>query len=389
MQAARHHVRRWLSLAKPTGLASRSPALLPRWQQQQQLLRHSLPQHRMKSSIPAMQRLDDDDDSDDESLDDHLSKHMPLEKADWFERSLSVTPMPHRYKRPRQNTAVWDPTLLPDEPTIPLYTPPAKDESHRLGAMSPEDIDRWLDGFEIPAEAMSLKGKSAHEIRELYAKQLRLEQAIYEMSVETNNNTTASVVALQKGSEINTAKSYINKWGSALTEAILDEIAEVSDNNRDATAIDRAIYGPVLYLIAPEKLARIVVTTVLNHVLMEADGVKFVKITLALGREIQEEISKEKQKSRSSVPGVRAHLHAHLPGQQARQHPRPRARVLRDGRRLAQGAPAQAWLCAPRPPREELLRGPTRADRVGPLAPPRRQPRAANARQGLRAHGSI
>ncbi|KDO29962.1 hypothetical protein SPRG_05152 [Saprolegnia parasitica CBS 223.65] len=302
MQAARLHVRRWLSLAKPTGLASRSPALLPRWQQQHQLLRHSLPQHRMKSSIPAMQRLEDDDESDDESLDDHLSKHMPLEKADWFERSLSVAPMPQRYKRPRQNTAVWDPTLLPDEPTIPLYTPPIKDDSHRLGAMTPEEIDRWLDGYEIPAEAMKLQGKSAQEVRELYAKQLRLEQAIYEMSVETNNSTTASVVSLQKGSEISAAKSYINKWGSALTEAILDEIAEVSDNNRDATAIDRAIYGPVLYLISPEKLARIVVTTVLNHVLMEADGVKFVKITLALGRDIQEEISKEKQKSRSSVP---------------------------------------------------------------------------------------
>ncbi|OQR98684.1 DNA-dependent RNA polymerase [Achlya hypogyna] len=305
MQAARLHVRRWLSVAKPAAAVSRSSALLPRWQQRQpqQMLRHNTMQQRMKSSIPAMQRLEDDcdDDSDDEGF-EALPKHSPLEKADWFERSLSVAPMPQRYKRPRKPVTPWDATLHEDDQSssIPSYTPSEKDETHRLGAMSPEEVDSWLEGFEIPAEAAKLTGKTAYEVRELYAKQLRLEQAIYEMSVDTNTSTMTSVAQLSMGSQVGSAKSYIIKWGASLTSAILDEIADVSDG--DTSVIDRSIYGPALYLIAPEKLARIVVTTVLNHVLMEADGVKFVKITLALGKEIQEEIKKESLRSRSNLP---------------------------------------------------------------------------------------
>ncbi|OQS05246.1 DNA-dependent RNA polymerase [Thraustotheca clavata] len=297
MHAARFHVRRLLLGAQATRLQPCANIVAAR----------RLPPMRFKPSFPALQRLEDDcdDESDDEGM-DGLPKHLPLEKADWLERSLNVQPMPQRYRRPRQNTVAWDPTLMLDEDvmssTVPTYTPEVKDENHRLGAMTPEEVDHWLDGFEIPAEAAKLKNKTPQQIRELYAKQLRLEQAIYEMSVDTNNETTSNVVAIQKGSEMGSAKSYINKWAGPLTSAIMDEIAEVSDNNRESLVIDRSIYGPALYLLAPDKLARIVVTTVLNHVLMEADGVKFVKITLALGKEIQEEIKKEKLKSRTSGP---------------------------------------------------------------------------------------
>ncbi|KAF0685775.1 Aste57867_22383 [Aphanomyces stellatus] len=276
---------------------------LPRWQQHALHPRMILNQHiRHKSSIPAMQRLDDDDDYD---SDDDVEV---FKKADWFDRAINLKPTDGHLRLKKQRKGATFANLVAEQEkfTMPMFNDESefslglsvyddaesKERPVRLGDMTTEEVDEWLDGFEIPEEAFKLN-KTPQEVRHLYAKQLRLEQAVYALSLEKNQDTIASVNSVRRGSETSNAKSYINKWTKPMSKAIKELGDKYKQPNRASTKSphfveDLGMYGPVLYLLDPDELAQIAITTTMNHVLMEEDGVKFVKITLAIAKEIQD-----------------------------------------------------------------------------------------------------
>ncbi|CAK4072457.1 unnamed protein product [Aphanomyces euteiches] len=284
--------RRWLS--HPSS-ATRRVSKLPRWQQHALSARANQNQIRHKASVPAaLHQLQDDDDEYD-SDDDFRG----VKKADWYERALSLKPEDRRVKFPVKRSNADRPAVIDTPPTIevgPEYSlnldfydnvSPKKHVPARLGDMTKEEVDAWLEGFEIPEEAAKLN-KTPEEIRHLYAKQLRLEQATYMLSVEKHRDTTRSVVSLQKASDLKGTHGYIRKWVKPVSNSITsakEKFADLDDNERKD---DQKVWGPILFLLDPDEYAIITATNTLNHVLIEADGVKFVKLTLAIGKEIQD-----------------------------------------------------------------------------------------------------
>ncbi|RHZ07502.1 hypothetical protein DYB31_000743 [Aphanomyces astaci] len=278
---------------------------LPRWQQHALRPRGMGFHHsrRHKSSLPVLHHASATDDDEYDSEDEFES----IKKADWFERAINLTPAERRLKftkkhqpvMSKQRPAPDDSNVQEDGPSFSLdlsmyddVKPDVAGRPTRLGDMSTEEVDAWLEDFEIPDEAAKLN-KPPAEVRHLYAKQLRLEQAIYELSLEKLQKTTQSVAELSKGAEVGTAKAYMAKWDGPMTSVAVANKAHacglVDEDNTDYI-VDGKLFGPILFLLPPEVLAQIVIKTALNHVLLEVDGVKFIKITLGLGKEIQDEI---------------------------------------------------------------------------------------------------
>ncbi|RHY52498.1 hypothetical protein DYB34_000698 [Aphanomyces astaci] len=275
---------------------------LPRWQQHALRPRGMGFHHsrRHKSSLPVLHHASATDDDEYDSEDEFES----IKKADWFERAINLTPAERRLKftkkhqpvMSKQRPAPDDSNVQEDGPSFSLdlsmyddVKPDVAGRPTRLGDMSTEEVDAWLEDFEIPDEAAKLN-KPPAEVRHLYAKQLRLEQAIYELSLEKLQKTTQSVAELSKGAEVGTAKAYMAKWDGPMVRAIVELKKALADEDNTDYIVDGKLFGPILFLLPPEVLAQIVIKTALNHVLLEVDGVKFIKITLGLGKEIQDEI---------------------------------------------------------------------------------------------------
>ncbi|RHY35077.1 hypothetical protein DYB32_000435 [Aphanomyces invadans] len=264
-------------------------------------------QTRHKSSLPVLHTVSATTDDDEYDSGDEFES---LTKADWLERALNLTPAERRLKFSKTNqptlghrpTHEIAPVVLEHGPGFSLdlsaydeMKPSAVERQTRLGDMTTEEIDAWLEGFDIPDEAAKLN-KSPAEVRHLYAKQLRLEQAIYELSLEKLQKTTQNVAELSKGAEVGTAKAYMAKWDGPMVKAIQQLKIDIADDDNTDYIVDGKLFGPILFLLPAEVLAQIVIKTALNHVLLEVDGVKFIKITLGLGKEIQDAIIEQRNK---------------------------------------------------------------------------------------------
>ncbi|KAG2523190.1 hypothetical protein JM16_005429 [Phytophthora kernoviae] len=131
-------------------------------------------------------------------------------------------------------------------------------------------------------------------MRRRYARQLRLECAVYEMAVDRYSDSHQKVRQIGRTTETNAARRLINAW-LPLAEKFVD--AEQNKIRRGNHMLDSNIYGPAILLLKPQIMASIGMHIMLNTCLMEPKGPKFIKLALAMGKAIQEEVIKEKEKA--------------------------------------------------------------------------------------------
>lgn len=160
--------------------------------------------------------------------------------------------------------------------------------------MSDEDVNKWLKDFEIPEEAFAKCStpEMVQEIRRRYARQLRLECSVYEMAMDKYAASHEKVRQIGRTTETNAAKNLIRKW---IPEAEKYVKAEQKKIKLGKHSMDSNIYGPALMLLEHDVLAAMGMNTMLNMCLMEAKGPKFIKLALAMGKGVQEEIIARKE----------------------------------------------------------------------------------------------
>ncbi|KUF95184.1 Necrosis inducing protein NPP1 type [Phytophthora nicotianae] len=160
--------------------------------------------------------------------------------------------------------------------------------------MSDEDVDKWLEGFEIPNDQLA-RCSTAEEVQEMrrrYARQLRLECSVYEMAMDKYSASHDKVRQLGRSTSTNAAKDLIRKWIPETEKYIEAEQKKIKAGKHST---DSNIYGPALMLLRHDVLAAIGMNIMLNMCLMESKGPKFIKLALAMGKAVQEEIISKKE----------------------------------------------------------------------------------------------
>ncbi|OWZ10728.1 DNA-dependent RNA polymerase [Phytophthora megakarya] len=160
--------------------------------------------------------------------------------------------------------------------------------------ISDEDVDKWLEDFDIPNDqlAMCSTPEEVQELRCRYARQLRLECSVYEMAMDKYSSSHEKVRQLGRSTETNAAQELIRKW---LPMSIKYVEAEQKKIKGGKHSTDSNIYGPALMLLDAEVLAATGINIMLNMCLMESKGPKFIKLALAMGKAVQEEIITKKE----------------------------------------------------------------------------------------------
>ncbi|KAJ0403218.1 hypothetical protein P43SY_000026 [Pythium insidiosum] len=207
-----------------------------------------------------------------------------LEVADWAKNAYVMEP-----RTTLENTA-FSPLLEPSEAAL--------DDADVLVNrvhIADEDVDKWLANFEIPAEELAKCQTDAdvRALRRLYARQLRLECSIYEMAVRKREASLMNVNRLGLTSNTNAAKSLILNWMVPATEFIEAEQRKLRESKH---SLDSNTYGPAFLMLKPDVLAATGINVMLNQCLMETRGTKFIKLALAMGKAVQEEIIDQKEK---------------------------------------------------------------------------------------------
>ncbi|TDH71339.1 hypothetical protein CCR75_002681 [Bremia lactucae] len=168
--------------------------------------------------------------------------------------------------------------------------------------MSDEDVEKWLETFEIPTEQLA-KCSTSEEVQEMrrrYARQLRLECSVYEMAMDKYSASQEKVRQIGRTTETNAAKDLIRKWIPETEKYVKVEQQKIK-NGKHST--DSNIYGPALMLLDHAVLAATGMNIMLNMCLMESKGPKFIKLALAMGKAVQEEIISKKEESTKRYNG--------------------------------------------------------------------------------------
>lgn len=162
--------------------------------------------------------------------------------------------------------------------------------------ISDEEVDKWLADFEIPTEhlAKCATTEEVADLRRLYARQLRLECSVYEMAMEKHETSTLKVRQIGRASNTNAAKDLIRNWMIPAREFIENEQKKIRDGKH---SMDSNIYGPALLMLKADVLAATGMNVMLNTCLGDAHGPKFIKLALAMGKAIQEEIIVQKERA--------------------------------------------------------------------------------------------
>lgn len=160
--------------------------------------------------------------------------------------------------------------------------------------MSDEDVDKWLESFEIPNDELAKCStpEETQNMRRRYARQLRLECSVYEMAMDKYSASHDKVRQLGRSTSTNAAKDLITKWMPQAQKYIESEQKKIKSGTHST---DSNIYGPALMLLRHDILAAIGMNIMLNMCLMESKGPKFIKLALAMGKAVQEEIISKKE----------------------------------------------------------------------------------------------
>ncbi|KAL3665603.1 hypothetical protein V7S43_009637 [Phytophthora oleae] len=218
-----------------------------------------------------------------------------LAEADWALRAQKLIPRPSLEKPYELAPLTMGLEELIGKTEEELANPAELAHSSRT-YMSDEDVDKWLEKFEIP-EAQLAKCSTPQEIQELrrrYARQLRLECSVYEMAMDKYSSSHEKVRELGRSTETNAAKDLIRKWMPQTEMYIKAEQENIKKGNHST---DSNIYGPALLLLEDKALAAIGMNIMLNMCLTEPKGPKFIKLALAMGKAVQEEIIVKKEAS--------------------------------------------------------------------------------------------
>lgn len=210
-----------------------------------------------------------------------------LSIADWAENSLRIQPR-------ATLEAPFDASVFTSELTEQLGEESAVVASR--APMSDTEVDKWLEEFEIPAEqlAQCTTREQVAELRRLYARQLRLECSVYEMAMEKHESSSLKVRQIGRATHTNAAKELIRNWMTPAREFIEKEQKKIRDGKH---SMDSNIYGPALLMLKADVLAATGMNVMLNTCLGDAQGPKFIKLALAMGKAIQEEIIMQKERA--------------------------------------------------------------------------------------------
>ncbi|CAI5744431.1 unnamed protein product [Peronospora destructor] len=253
----------------------------------------SLLTHRLKSSLASeVARAEAATDHKTPDAFDARARRR-LAEAGWAVRAQQLTPR-STLEKPYQLAPL---TLGLEElfnKTEEKLTNPVELAQNSRSYMSDEDVDKWLEGFQVPKEQLAKcsTSKEVQEMRRRYARQLRLECSVYEMAMDKYSSSHEKIRQLGRSTETNAAKNMIRKW---MPEAKRYIEAEQKKIKAGKHSTDSNIYGPALILLKPEVLAATGMNIMLNSCLMESKGPKFIKLALTMGKAIQEEIISRKE----------------------------------------------------------------------------------------------
>ncbi|KAF1783917.1 DNA-directed RNA polymerase N-terminal domain [Phytophthora cactorum] len=152
--------------------------------------------------------------------------------------------------------------------------------------MSDEDVDKWLESFEIPTDQLAKCSTPRRSRRCVDATHAN------SMAMDKYSASHDKVRQLGRSTSTNAAKDLIRKWIPE-TEKYID--AEQKKIKAGKHSTDSNIYGPALMLLRHDVLAAIGMNIMLNMCLMESKGPKFIKLALAMGKAVQEEIISKKE----------------------------------------------------------------------------------------------
>lgn len=161
--------------------------------------------------------------------------------------------------------------------------------------ISDEDVDKWLADFTIPEEQLAKceTPEAVQDLRRRYARQLRLECSVYEMAVDKFKASHLKVQQIGRAADTNAAKDLIRQWMEPAKEFIQNEQKRIRDGKH---SMDSNMYGPALLMLKADVLAATGMNVMLNQCLGEAKGPKFIKLALAMGKAVQEEIIVQKER---------------------------------------------------------------------------------------------
>ncbi|GMF57512.1 unnamed protein product [Phytophthora fragariaefolia] len=179
---------------------------------------------------------------------------------------------------------------------------PAELAKNARAYISDEDVDKWLEDFAIPKDhlARCSTPEELQEMRRRYARQLRLECSVYEMAVDKHLSSHEKVRALGRSTQTNAAKDLIRKWMPQAEVYIQSEQKKIKAGKHST---DSNIYGPALMLVPHDALAATGMSIMLNMCLVESKGPKFIKMALAMGKAVQEEIILRKERATTTKGG--------------------------------------------------------------------------------------
>lgn len=237
---------------------------------------------RAKSSLPSPAVMTE---SVSDAIDsEFLRSGRVLTVADWAERA--------QHLEPRSSLAApFDALSLVEHEAEAIE---AGAENLSRAYISDEDVDKWLQDFTIPADQLATctTPEEVQDMRRLYARQLRLECSVYEMAMDKYESSANKVRQIGRASNSNAAKDLIRTWMIPAREYIEKEQKKIRDGKH---SMDSNIYGPALLMLKADVLAATGMNVMLNLCLGEAQGPKFIKLALAMGKAIQEEIISQKE----------------------------------------------------------------------------------------------
>lgn len=218
-----------------------------------------------------------------------------LSIADWAENSLRIQPR-STLELPFESSNVFTSELSQHLATDVDEAAAAAAMNVSRAYISDEEVDKWLADFDIPAEQLAkcATQDEVAELRRLYARQLRLECSVYEMAMEKHETSSLKVRQIGRASNTNAAKELIRNWMFPAREFIENEQRKIRDGKH---SMDSNIYGPALLMLKADVLAATGMNVMLNTCLGDAHGPKFIKLALAMGKAIQEEIIVQKERA--------------------------------------------------------------------------------------------
>ncbi|CAH0482474.1 unnamed protein product [Peronospora belbahrii] len=233
----------------------------------------------------------------DVKLSDEFKPASPrrLAEADWAVRAQQLTPRT-TVEKPYQLASL---TLGLEEligTTEEQLTNSLELAQNSRSYISDEDVDKWLEDFQIPTKQLAKCStpEEFQEMRRRYARQLRLECSVYEMAMDKYTSSHEKVRQLGRSTETNAAKDLIRKWMPETKRYIEAEQKKIKTGKHST---DSNLYGPALMLLKSDVLAATGMNIMLNSCLMEPKGPKFIKLALAMGKAVQEEIISRKEEA--------------------------------------------------------------------------------------------